>query len=324
MSKTAPFPLLSSGFWRSYWVTARPYLFFVSGSAGLVGLALHPYAPIELVAPAFLAMFLSYGLGQALTDTFQTDTDALSSPYRPLVQGAIGRSQVFSVSLAGLLICALIFALAAPATLILGAAAVGGLVSYTYFKRRFWGGPAWNSWIVALLPVIGAVCAAPTPNSAMMDIRLGWAAGSVFFSYACFVIIGYLKDVEADRATGYRTLCVVFGRRAAVAVSACCLALAALCSLRLIFVASANGLDLVGGGTIRGLGLVFLVLAHIRGWAVTSDDQAHPAVAHSVRGFIALHLGEAALLQPGMLWFSALLWLAFEIALAARPTRSQI
>jgi len=42
---------------------------------------------------------------------------------------------------------------------------------------------------------------------------------SVFGTYAVFVLIGYLKDVEADRATGYQTIAVRFGRRAAVLVS---------------------------------------------------------------------------------------------------------
>ena len=36
-----------------------------------------------------LAFFVSYGFGQALTDCFQTDTDALSAPYRPLVRGLV-------------------------------------------------------------------------------------------------------------------------------------------------------------------------------------------------------------------------------------------
>ena len=32
-----------------------------------------------------------------------------------------------------------------------------------------------------------------------------------FFSYTSFVLIGYLKDITADRETGYRTFPVVFG-----------------------------------------------------------------------------------------------------------------
>ena len=67
----------------------RPYLLFVSGASGLVGLALADSLVGPSLLVAALPFFLSYGLGQAITDTFQTDTDALSSPYRPLVRGAI-------------------------------------------------------------------------------------------------------------------------------------------------------------------------------------------------------------------------------------------
>ncbi|MBM3297987.1 MAG: penicillin-binding protein 2, partial [Candidatus Aminicenantes bacterium] len=54
------------------------------------------------LALGFLPLFLSYGFGQALTDCFQTDTDSLSAPYRPLVRGTISRGQVLAVSLGGL------------------------------------------------------------------------------------------------------------------------------------------------------------------------------------------------------------------------------
>ena len=85
---TTPYRVTAAGFWRAYAITLRPYLFFVSGAAGLVGLAMTDLPPLAFGA-AFLAFFLSYGLGQALTDVFQRDTDALSSPYRPLVRGEI-------------------------------------------------------------------------------------------------------------------------------------------------------------------------------------------------------------------------------------------
>ncbi len=69
--------LASRQFWSALWTTVRPYLAFVSGGAALVGLAFSG-APPARAAVAFVPLFLSYGFGQALTDCFQTDTDALS------------------------------------------------------------------------------------------------------------------------------------------------------------------------------------------------------------------------------------------------------
>jgi 4-hydroxybenzoate polyprenyltransferase len=88
-----PFPVTSWRFWRAFGVTMRPYLLFVSGASGLVGLALADSLGEPLLFAAAVPFFLSYGLGQAITDTFQTDTDALSSPYRPLVRGEITRTR---------------------------------------------------------------------------------------------------------------------------------------------------------------------------------------------------------------------------------------
>ena len=98
-SETFPYPVRDWRFWRAYGVTLRPYLLFVSGASGLVGLALAPTLQGIALYVAAVAFFLCYGLGQAITDTFQTDTDALSSPYRPLVRGEITPRQVLVVSL---------------------------------------------------------------------------------------------------------------------------------------------------------------------------------------------------------------------------------
>ena len=102
-----PWPLGSLRFWRAYLVTMRPYLCVVSCAAGLVGLALGraPFGLRQLGAT--VALFLSYGFGQALTDVFQIDTDSRSAPYRPLCRGELGARSVLGVSLVGLGACGL-------------------------------------------------------------------------------------------------------------------------------------------------------------------------------------------------------------------------
>ena len=92
-----PHPTFSAAFARAYWITLRPYLFFISGVSGAVGLAIYPNETTLNLVLAFAGFFFSYGLGQALTDVFQTDTDAISSPYRPLTQGIIAKRQVLIV-----------------------------------------------------------------------------------------------------------------------------------------------------------------------------------------------------------------------------------
>ncbi len=316
-----PFPIASLDFWRAYAVTLRPYLFFVSGAAGLVGLALTPIGGGALLA-AFAAFFLAYGLGQALTDVFQRDTDALSAPYRPLVRGDLAPGAVAAVSLLGLAACSLAFALLDPRTPVLAAAAVVGLATYTPLKRRWWGGPPWNSAIVALLPAIGALCG----GGAATGRALAAASASVFFTYAVFVLLGYFKDVEADRATGYETLPVRFGRPVALAVSAGLLASGASASAWLVAQSPAppsvpaRALALA----LWALGLAWLGLAHVRLVGTTRDAEAYPGIALSVRGFVALHLGEAAALRGELAVPGLVLLVLLEAALAARPCREQL
>ncbi len=321
----SPLPVASAAFWRAYWLTMRPYLLVVSGAAGLVGLALAPEVPALRFSVAVAVFYASYGLGQALTDVFQTDTDALSSPYRPLVQGLLGPTQVAAVTSVGLALCALALAWLNPATLALSLLLVAGLVAYTPLKRRWWGGPPWNAWIVALLPALGALAAGSSMSSLARLPLLLRASGSVFFSYAAFVLLGYLKDVEADRRSGYRTMPVRFGRRPSVAVSALLATLAVACSAP--FVAPALGADVeaarLPGAVLWGLGVALLAAAHAAAWPVKSDDEAHPAIALALRGFVALHLGEAVLVRPGLALLAVASLALGEWALRSRPSRTQ-
>jgi 4-hydroxybenzoate polyprenyltransferase len=318
-----PYPPTHTAFWRAYWVTLRPYLFFVSGTSGLLGLALgEPIAPASLAA-AFVAFSASHGLGQALTDVFQTDTDALSSPYRPLVRGEIAKRSVLVVSLLGLLACTAVFALLSPVTLLFGGLGVLGLLAYTPAKRRFWAGPFWNAWIVGLLPVMGLLCASRSPRAALLHPGLTAAALSTLLTYAVFVLLGYFKDVEADRATGYATLPVRFGRRPSVLVSAVLCVLGLASSLVLLRVA--------GPGVAPSLGTLFwtggallLLLAHVRILPTKRDEDAHPAIAMVVRGYVLLRLGEVALLRADLALPALAVYALFEVALFRRPCRTQI
>jgi 4-hydroxybenzoate polyprenyltransferase len=311
-----------AGFWGAFLVTTRPYLLPVSGAAGLVGLAIVPPARVATFALAFAALFLSYGLGQALTDVFQTDTDARSAPYRPLVRGLVGRRDVFVVAVAGLLACGAALAVANPWNLLLALLAVLGLLAYSPLKRTTWGGPPCNSAVVALLPAMGVLSGEPSPLRALGSPLLLPAMASAFFSYAVFVLLGYLKDVEADRETGYRTLPVRFGRRATVGVSllhaAAAVAASGLLVARADVPASFSALALwaAGGGG--------LLAVHLFAWRIRTDADAGPSVEASVVSFVALHLGEAALLRPacGLLAVPVLAFLF--LALRARPCREQV
>ncbi len=315
-----PYPPTSLAFWRGYWVTLRPYLFFVSGVAGAVGLAAAPDLSWQRLVVAMVPFSLSYGLGQALTDVFQTDTDAISSPYRPLTQGLLSRRHVLILSLAGLTACGAILVVLNPWTIPLSILTVAGLATYTPFKRRWWGGPFWNSWIVALLPALGLLCGEPGLKPVFSRPVLWFAMGSVFFSYAVFVLLGYLKDISADRATGYQTLPVRAGWRTSVIVSAVFALLAVAASLGLLRLSGWTW----KAGAFWAAGVLSYAYSHAATARTRDERKAHGPIAWVVRGFVLLHLGEATALRPDLAIPSLVFYLLFEVTLATRPERTQV
>jgi 4-hydroxybenzoate polyprenyltransferase len=318
--------LLSRGFLRSYVVTMRPYLLFISGAAGMAGVAFVDSPPAWRVVLAFIPLFLSYGLGQALTDCFQTDTDALSSPYRPLVRGVVSRAHVLWVSLIGLTVVVLILAYLNPRILLLGFLAVLGLLTYTWFKRRWWGGPPWNSWIVAVLPIMGRFTG---EGYAFRDFVMNGggrhpamlpAIIAIFTGYANFVVMGYFKDISADRETGYNTFPVAFGWRAN-AVYGDVTALVAVAM-------TAGALALSGAGAVAwsvlGIGAALQLWAQIAVHKTRDETAVGGPIANGVRALVLYCLAIMLARRPDWIIFAVAFYVAFELALRLRPERGQV
>lgn len=321
------YPLLTRGFLRSYLITMRPYLLFISGSAGLVGLAFIEEPTIIRVVLAFIPLFLSYGLGQALTDCFQTDTDAISAPYRPLVRGLISRRQVLSVSLAGLAAGVLIMAYLNPAILIFGILAVVGLLTYTPFKRTWWGGPPWNSWIVALLPIMGRLVDREYGLRDIVSLGDSYSLAfflsvvAIFFGYANFVVMGYFKDISADRRTGYRTFPVVFGwRPAAIYSDLAAVAIAVLTGCALLLSRNLN----IGGIVIFLMAVAINLYAQVNIHRVRDESRTHGPIGNVVRAFILYCMAIIVTLKLNWLVPVVVFYLLFELILKLRPEKSQV
>lgn len=320
--------ILSREFVRGYVITMRPYLLFVSGIAGIVGLALAPGIPAPDTLLLATAFFLSYGFGQALTDCFQVDTDSLSAPYRPLVRGDIARRDVMTVSLVGLAAIGLTLALYNALNIPLAAVAVLGLATYTPFKRRPWAGPFYNAWIVALLTVIGYFAAlGATGTAAEMSTTFLATVLCVFFGYANFVLAGYYKDISADRATGYRTLPVVAGMKVSAIVSDI-FAAAALIACVVALYASVAGHELGTGDAVAAVllfvGVATAVTAQLRLHRVRDEGQAHHAISPVVHTFILQLAAIAAVQKPSWAPVLLLYYVAYKAVMRRRPMKEQI
>ncbi len=319
--------ILSVPFWRAYWSTMRPYLIFITGSAALIGMAfIQDPEPLKIMI-AFIPLLFSYGLGQALTDCFQMDTDTYSSPYRPLIKGFISRNQVLSTSLAGLALTILVLTSINPVILIFGVLSVIGLLAYTPFKKKWWGGPLWNSWIVAVLPIMGKLVERDVfimdrfslENPRFLAFIL--AISAVFFSYANFVVMGYFKDISADRKTGYRTFPVVFGWRAAALTSDGLAFLAAVFTGCTLFVIGKFSFI---GAAFFGLGLGVSLHAQVGIHRIREENRAYGPITNVVRVFVLYSSAVIMSLKAEWMFFIVLFYVLFEFALRNRPEETQV
>jgi 4-hydroxybenzoate polyprenyltransferase len=306
----------------------RPYLLFVSGITGIAGLSFAAdFSPTFglLLAATF---FLSYGFGQALTDCFQTDTDSISSPYRPLVRGTIRKGDVFVVSVIGLTACGLVMVLGNLNAIPLAVMGILGLASYTYFKRRWWAGPFYNAWIVAVVYLIGVLDGVPGAGFAdLWHPEVLATAAVVFFGYANFVLSGYFKDISADRATGYNTLPVRYGMRVSSLISDLFAALSAVGSgIVLVLIDTAGdhaGLPLTAL-FVAGAGLGASLVAQARLHQVRDEREAHRAINPVVHAYVLLLSAIAVAQQPQWAPFLAVFYAAFWITMWRRPATEQI
>ncbi len=320
----------SLAFWKLFWIVMRPYLLFVSAAAGMAGFAEGPEKGTGTVAIVFLAFFFSYGLGHGITDSFQIDTDSLSSPYRPLVQGTIKRWQSLGVSITLLSASCVILFILNPWILPLGLLCILGLITYTPFKRKWWGGPFYNSWIVAILPLIGKLAASgrnASPSNVLETGILSMIIISTFFSYSNFVLMAYFKDISADKASGYDTFVVTFGwQKAAVASDFFALAAIAAsgwgiyCALGTDAAVTWKWASLV----IYAASVIALITAQIGIHTVRDEDLAYRPITNVVRGFILLRLAEMTVLKPSWIIPSIIFYGAYELMLQKRPEKKQV
>lgn len=330
-SPVEPFPVYQFEFWKKYWIHMRPYLLFISGTAALVGMAHIPdtnYFHLLLVFPSF---FLSYGVCQAMTDVFQTDTDAISSPYRPLVRGEITKGAVFTVSFILIACGGLIMALINPWLLAPCLMLVLGLSTYVFFKRTWWGGPPWNSWIAAMIPIGGrmmdpefeCIKSFIAPNET--SLPMVYTVLLVFFAYCNFVVAGYFKDISADRATNYNTFQVRFGWFASAIYSDI------LAALSILFTYLAIKPVIVLGGFPAKASLSLLIvtailniIAQVQLHIIRDEEKSNGPIATVVRSFILYCSVIIVAFKPGWIPFLVINYILFEMVLKARPEKTQV
>jgi len=316
------YKLFSRSFIRSYVITMRPYLMFVSGITGLAGISFSVSISVIPFILIFTASFLSYGFGQVLTDCFQTDTDAISSPYRPLTQNVVSKNSFLIISITGLTFCVAAFAIFNPWNILFGLIAGLGLATYTFFKRRWWGGPFYNAWIVADLFFISYLAAA---KEYVFSPQIIFALPAVFFGYSNFVLSGYFKDITADSATGYNTFVVKYGRKISAIISdVFSLLFVLFCFLSILLAKTSYSLNDLPLFIFFAAGLFNSVFAQLKLHQVSTDADAFAAIILVVHAYILFLSAIILSNHPGWFLFILIFYSAFNLVLKIRPSKEQV
>jgi 4-hydroxybenzoate polyprenyltransferase len=321
------YPVFSFRFLKAYIITMRPYLMFVSGVTAIAGMSFEAELELTKTILIFIAGFLSYGFGQALTDCFQIDTDSLSSPYRPLTQGIVNKNYFLVISSIGLLFCISVLAYYNPVNIGFGVLSGIGLLTYTNFKRKWWAGPFYNAWIVLVLFIMSYLAASGNFYFNFSNLLFAGACLTVFFGYANFVLTGYFKDITADRATSYNTLPVKFGRKVSVVVSDLFFAIITISTLIIVMSLAFDSVPfqiIIKAVAFIYTGIGMSVLTQISLHSVKKDSEAHLAIVPCVHCYILILSGLAIFNKPD--WFIPLLifYMLYIFTLKLRPAKDQI
>lgn len=202
--------------WRTWIRLFRPHHAPLTLTAGIAGMAVAPESPTtSSIAVGALICFAGYPLGQVFNDYADREADRINAPHRPFVSGAINPVLALSVTFGIALVLGIWALLVAPAVMIWGAVAIVGNAIYSAVKGVPMVGNVANGLDLALFVLIGAAAAAPERGVLEVPGEVLLYAGLVAVMLSAFCLLSYFKDIEGDRAAGYRTLPVVLGAQGA-------------------------------------------------------------------------------------------------------------
>jgi 4-hydroxybenzoate polyprenyltransferase len=140
-----------------------------------------------------------------------------------------------------------------------------------------------------------------------------------FFSYANFVLIGYLKDISADKATGYKTFPVTWGWQKTLFLGD------AFAVVTIIFFWCTIPLNTAE--TVTAVIASFVILfGQLMGHRTKEKNErgALIPILSTVRSFILFHIAIVLHFHPAWLLYMVGYYILFEIFLLKRPSRFQV
>ena len=196
--------------------TWRLYTFWYVGFLGLAGAGLSPgrHDGLRLFA-AWAVPTLGWLGGHYLSDYFDRELDAIAKPHRPIPSGRLPARVALACGVLAMAGVAVLAVLTGWRTSLIAVLAVAAVLAYGLrLKALGIAGNLVRGALGALALLYGAATVPP----------FGWAAllpfvAAFWLHDTCSNLVGTLRDVDGDRAGGYRTLPVTHGTAAGVRIA---------------------------------------------------------------------------------------------------------
>lgn len=277
--------------------TWRPYGLTYVGLVGLAGAALAaPHPDGWRLLGGWGVPTLGWLAGLYGGDYFDRELDAGAKPQRPIPSGRMSAR----TALAAMVLCVsagAVFGLLLNwrTILLVGAALIAGIAYSTWFKARGLSGNLVRGGITAFAFLFGTMMTSDYPPVGLLPLALLFClhdAGSN--------LVGTLRDIEGDRAGGYRTMPVKSGVSAALTCASVLYVLWLAIALFAPGLLSRQGnLDfywpMLGAGIVLGASALLVVILAARPLAPRTALRAHEilVIERVVLGCALVALGAA-------------------------------
>lgn len=286
----------SLAFIRAFVNNLRLELLFVSASCALAGMAYGTQTNRLLFLLAFLAFFLCYGFGKALTDElskFKQD------------------KHVIKTNSTGLVICACVITILNPWNILFAVLSIAALWGYVTLKRKsLLTGPLYLGIVIALLPVMGLLSMGGGIGDAIKPQML-WLYTFTLFSFGNLLLMSQLKVIQTDKSFGFKTIPAVLGWTKAVIVGDIFVILSIAAAGMMINYSDTFALILFIVGSLIGIG--GQVVAHIT--SKRGENVSQFIITSTLRSFVLWHIAVFIGERSDWLIFACGFYLLFEASL---------
>lgn len=194
----------------AYTKSMRPYLFFISGMAGWLGVVFSgTTSSITKIITVISVVFIGWGVNQVINDLLGLKADKINAPHRPLISGELSIKEAIAISLFFFILGGIITYFLNPQAIILFLLVFMLNIIYEYSKKVPFLGNIVFGFLLAPCVYYGAMC---INNKGLWDVlldkRLGLIAIAVILVNITVAFFTYYKDYIGDKAGGRRTIIV--------------------------------------------------------------------------------------------------------------------